>query len=214
MQSFDFHTHNPNSPGIWNLSLDQIPKPEGYFSAGIHPWYLQENWEDQFQKVKAEVEDQNCLALGECGFDRLRGPEISIQQEAFESQAQLAIEKKIPLILHCVKAHDLLLPFLKNHKKTPPIIWHGWNIKPHLASQLLEFPVYFSFGKALMKTHSNASHWLKSCPSDRFFFETDDASLSIDSIYEAASVILARPVEELQKQAIENWNRISSRKIK
>ena len=214
MQSFDFHTHNPDSPGIWNLPLDDTPKSSGYFSAGIHPWFLEDDWEYQFQKVKTHAEQENCWAIGECGFDRLKGPELSIQQQAFERQCLLAMEKNIPLILHCVKAHDLLLAYLKNNTQIPSIICHGWNLKPHLASQLLDFQVYFSFGRALLQPDSNAMHWLKACPSDRIFFETDDSAMRIDSIYEAASVILARPVEELRKQVLENWNQISSRKIK
>ncbi|TFV95976.1 Mg-dependent DNase [Algoriphagus kandeliae] len=214
MQSFDFHTHDLSSTGIWNLPSDETPNSVGYFSAGLHPWFLEENWKEQLQKVKTLSKQDNCLAIGECGFDRLRGPSISIQQAAFEAQAETAEELDIPIILHCVKAHDLVLAYLKNHKNPPSIIWHGWNLKPHLASQLLEFPVYFSFGKALLNANSNASNWLKACPSDRIFFETDDASLGIDSIYEAASLILVRPVENLRKQVVENWNQISSRKIK
>lgn len=216
MKLFDVHTHRLNIPNsLFNAEekIDSLSSQQ-YFSIGLHPWHLYDRWEEKWEEIRQYVSNKNCLAIGEAGFDRLQGPNLSIQKDAFEAQAITAKAEEIPLILHCVKGHDLLLEYLKKTASPPHIIWHGWNLKAHLASQLLDFPVYFSFGKAVMKADSNASHWLKNCPIDRIFFETDDALQSIDSIYEAASVILGWPVESLKKQVIENWNRISSRKIK
>lgn len=45
------------------------------------------------------------------------------------------------------------------------------------------------------------------------FFETDDSGVEIDSIYQAASLLLQLPVARLAKQVIANWNAISKRKI-
>lgn len=110
------------------------------------------------------------MAIGESGFDRLKVPEISLQKDAFYAQARAAAELGIPLILHCVKSHDLLLEYLKSEKNPPWIIWHGWNQKPELAQQLLSFPVFFSFGKHIRLPDSNAAKWLAACPLDRIFF--------------------------------------------
>ena len=117
------------------------------------------------------------------------------------------------MILHCVKSHDLLLEYLKSAKNPPNIIWHGWNQKPELATQLVLFPVSYSFGKQLLHPESNAAKWLAACPLDRVFFETDDSGAEIDSIYQAASLLLQLPVASLAAQVITNWNAISKRKI-
>ncbi|MBM3425714.1 MAG: Mg-dependent DNase, partial [Bacteroidetes bacterium] len=111
------------------------------------------------------------------------------------------------------KSQDLLLEFLKAVKNPPSIIWHGWNQKPELATQLLPFPVFFSFGRQLLHPGSNAAKWLAACPMDRVFFETDDSELKIESIYHAASLILQLPEARLAEQVIANWNAISKRKI-
>ena len=153
------------------------------------------------------------LAIGEAGFDRLKGPEISLQKGAFYAQARWAKSLDIPLILHCVKSHDLLLEFLKNEKNPPAIIWHGWNQKTELGRQLLSFPVYFSFGNHLLQEGGNAAKWLAKCPLERVFLETDDSGLEIESIYHAASLILQLPLEMLTSQVVSNWNSISQRKI-
>ena len=105
------------------------------------------------------------------------------------------------------------MEYLKSEKPPPPIIWHGWNQKPELARQLLGFSVSFSFGKHLLREDSQAAIWLKQCPIDRIFFETDDSDVQIDSIYRAASLILGLPLDALTAQVISNWNALSKRKI-
>ena len=119
----------------------------------------------------------------------------------------------ITLILHCVKSHDLLLAYLKSAKNPPCLIWHGWNQKPELATQLLPFSVFFSFGNPLLHPSSNAAKWLVACPLERIFFETDDSGVKIESIYQAASLLLQLSEGGLVEQVLANWNAISNRKI-
>lgn len=214
MKFLDLHTHQIKSEnGIFSLTPEFEIPDSGYFSAGLHPWFLKVNWQESFEQIREIVKNPRCLAIGESGFDRLKGPEIFIQKAAFQSQAELASTIGIPLILHCVKGHGLLLEFLKSSKNLPNIIWHGFNQNPRLAIQLLDFPVSFSFGKALLIPDSNAANWLKSCPLDRIFLDTNDSGLEIYSIYQAASLLLQRSMEDLGNPVKENWNRISNRKI-
>ena len=214
MHFWDIHTHQELQPHSI-FQAGKSPMVEGVpISLGIHPWEVDSSWEAYFEKIKRKVvQNPFVLAIGEAGFDRLKGPDIPLQKEAFSAQASLAARLEIPLILHCVKSHDLLLEYLKSAKNPPCIIWHGWNQKPELARQLLPFPVFFSFGKQLLHSDSSAAKWLAACPLDRIFFETDDSELKIESIYQAASLILQLPEARLAEQVIANWNAISKRKI-
>ena len=214
MHFWDFHTHQAGLP----YSLYQADNPAtsgvGACSVGIHPWSVGLAWEDEFKRIQDQSsQHERVLAIGEAGFDRLKGPEISLQQSAFYAQASWAATLGIPLILHCVKSHDLLLEYLKSAKNPPNIIWHGWNQKPELARQLFPFPIFFSFGKHILHPGSNAAKWLAACPLDRVFFETDDSGLEIGLIYQRASLLLQIPVASLAAQVIANWNAISKRKI-
>jgi TatD DNase family protein len=214
MHCWDFHTHRQGQLHSIFQAGKSILAEGVPVSMGIHPWDLASNWESHFEKIKREATQNPCvLAIGETGFDRLKGPEIELQKDAFYAQTRAAAELGIPLILHCVKSHDLLLEYLKSAKNPPCIIWHGWNQKPELARQLLPFPIFFSFGKHLLHPGSNATKWLAACPIDRVFFETDDSELKIESIYQAASLILQLPEARLAEQVIANWNAISKRKI-
>jgi TatD DNase family protein len=207
----DFHTHSPgNKLGIYNLGIHENPA-DGIFSMGLHPWYLDGNWEKDIESLTEKLKDPRIVAVGECGFDLLRGPDLAIQQQAFEAQAALAKSLGLPIILHCVKGLHLLQQFVKNHSQ--PIIWHGFNLNPEVAKRLLAHPVHFSFGKHLLVEHSHAQAWLKTCPLDKVFFETDNSGLPIEAIYQRASLILGLPIPRLREVELENWNRISSRKI-
>ena len=214
MHCWDFHTHHERQVhSIFQAGGVKIEVGIPV-SVGIHPWEVAPNWEAAFEKIKlAAAQNRQVLAIGEAGFDRLKGPEISLQKAAFYAQASLASQLEIPLILHCVKAHDLLMEYLKSTKNPPAILWHGWNQKPELARQLLPFPVVFSFGKQLLQQSSNAVQWLSACPLDRVFFETDNSELEIAAIYQAASLILQLPEVVLAERVIANWNAISKRKI-
>jgi TatD DNase family protein len=214
MHCWDFHTHREGQPySIFQVGGTKI-EADIPVSVGIYPWKVVPNWEAAFERIKQEAaQNPLVLAIGEAGFDRLKGPEIPLQKAAFSAQASLAAQLEIPLILHCVKGHDLLIEYLKSTKNPPAILWHGWNQKPELARELLPFPVFFSFGKQLIQPSSNAAQWLSACPADRVFFETDDSALGIDAIYQAASLILQLPEAVLAERVIANWNAISKRKI-
>jgi TatD DNase family protein len=214
MHCWDFHTHRERQlHSIFQAGRTKIEAGIPV-SVGIHPWEVAPNWEVTFEKIKLDAaQNRQVLAIGEAGFDRLKGPEILLQKAAFYAQASLAAQLEIPLILHCVKGHDLLMEYLKSTNNPPAILWHGWNQKTELARQLLPFPVFFSFGKQLLQPSSNAVQWLLACPLDRVFFETDDSGVEIDSIYQAASLILQPPEVVLAERVIANWNAISKRKI-
>lgn len=214
MHLWDFHTHQIQAHcTIYNGLLGSIPE-NGQISLGIHPWKVSVHWEDELRDIQTiSKSDTRVIAIGEAGFDRIKGPEIALQKAAFYAQARWALSMGLPLILHCVKGHDLLLEYLKHEKDLPAIIWHGWNLKPELAFPLLEYPVFFSFGRHILEKDSNAQKWLKSCPLDRVFLETDESEVPISSIYQEASLILGLSLEQLSAQLIMNWNRISKRKI-
>jgi len=209
----DFHTHQKgNVFSIFNVLPDD-GIPDQCFSWGIHPWFLNENWEKELEKIEHASSNPQLMAIGECGFDLILGPEPDLQMKAFTAQAALAKKLGLPLILHCVKGAHLLQEYLKKHPDSPAIIWHGFNQNPQIAKSLLTYQVYFSFGKAILKKNSNAQKWLIQCPIERIFFETDDSQIPVSDIYQQASLLLDIPVSQLAKQVKENWNRISNRKM-
>lgn len=153
--------------------------PDSWFSCGIHPWNAVDVNIEQLIKVLSEP---NVVAVGEVGLDKLKGPELSIQIKVFRQQIELAIEKKKPLIIHCVRAWEELIALYKEYQKNNvPWIIHGYRGNPEQTQQLGKIGFKFSLGEKF-----NADS-LKYIPIEDIFCETDMSSLTICKVYENIS---------------------------
>jgi TatD DNase family protein len=179
-------------------------------SIGLHPWFLtKENFETDFNKLTQFIENQNIIALGECGLDRLKGESLAFQSYAFEAQIRLAESVKKPVIIHCVKAYNEIISIKRKLKPTVPLIIHGFNQNEAILKDLLKNGFYISLGAAILKTDSNAAKHISKVSLDRLFFETDDENVSIIDIYEKAAQILNIEIPELKKIIHQNLLDIS-----
>ncbi|WP_207532324.1 TatD family hydrolase [Desertivirga arenae] len=211
----NFHTHFPGKKSevqsVQNLIVgkDDVQVLEGQdsvFSVGIHPWYLDKSeFEKQFHKLEALAEMQTVHLIGECGLDRLRGPELKFQEFAFEKQIKLAERVNKPLVIHCVKCFSELLAIKKKLNPRVPMVIHGYNNKVETGLQLLKAGFYFSIGGAIMREGSNARALLEQLPIEKVFLETDDQEIRIEEVYEAAAVVRKCTVNELKEFIFANW---------
>lgn len=211
----DIHIHG-GTPSLGKFIVeslmaheDKIPQeqPGIAYTFGIHPWFLTgENQQEQLIAFERMVERQEICAIGEAGFDRLRGPSWDLQRSTFEKQASLAEELHKPVIIHCVRAWDELLLAHKKLRPKMPWLVHGFRGNAELAAQLLSKGLYLSlwFEFAL---RPESSSLLKVLPVDRIFLETDGANVDIKDIYEKISLDLDLPVQKLINTISSNFFR-------
>lgn len=191
-----------------NLMPGAIEKPD-YYSYGIHPWHIDAtHWEHQLNELRLAINEKRCLAIGECGLDKLSSTDFQLQLKVFEKQVLLANEIKKPLIIHCVKAFNELMNVLNQLDNAMPVVIHGFNNNENIARVLLDYGCYFSFGKALLGYESNAAKALKSVGRKRFFLETDDADVSIKYIYHKAADLLGVDEAILKQQVAMNFESV------
>ena len=100
-----------------------------------------------FQGVARWASCPQVVAIGECGLDRLRGAALEEQQRWFVRQAELAESSGRPLIVHCVKAFDVLIQLHRCLSPRAQWVVHGFRGKPQLAQMLLRAGMHLSFGK-------------------------------------------------------------------
>jgi TatD DNase family protein len=209
----DIHTHSAGtSPGIF--SVETLMAHEGRvpenrtgtaFTFGIHPWYLNENNHNQLlANVIKTAGNPLVIAIGEAGFDKIKGPEISLQRKTFEEQVLIAEEFKKPVVIHCVRAWEELLQVQKRLKPKMPWLVHGFRGKPELGMQLISKGMYLSFWFDYILTPESAL-LIKNLPMDRIFLETDGAEIDIRDIYNKVSEDLGTGVDELIKQIFKNY---------
>jgi TatD DNase family protein len=214
----DFHCHHPQALGQ-GLSIRSFHQSEGEefkqwngpCSVGLHPWLVGERdfeRDQQWDWLNAVARRENVLMLGECGLDRLRGPELVYQEAVFETCLVLAGMLNKPLVIHCVKAYAELLALVKRQQIQVPLVLHGFNRKPELMYTFLEAGFYFSFGTAILHPQSAAAQSLKAVPLDRFFLETDTQLIDVKQVYQAAAHMHEVDFDALETIIWDNWQRI------
>jgi len=210
----DIHTHaSKPSEGIFaveNLMAHEGLKPERIsaraFTAGIHPWHLNEdNRENLLEYIRNIAGKPNLIAFGEAGFDKLRGASIDLQKSTFAEQVKIAGDNGKPLVIHCVRAWDELLAAQRYMKPLTPWLVHGFRGKKELALQLIRRGMYLSFWFDFVLRPESAE-LLRSLPKERIFLETDGADVNIREIYKKVSNDLAVSVDELKKIILDNFN--------
>jgi TatD DNase family protein len=212
----DIHNHGGKTcPGIFiveNLMAHEGRMPSEItgmaFSLGIHPWFLDEsNLLALLSSVESKASDPALIAIGEAGFDKLRGPSPEIQRKAFEEQAKIAEAVNKPLFIHCVRSWDELLQSHKRVKPVMPWIVHGFRGKKELARQLISRNMYLSFWFDFV-IRPESSELIKGLPSDRIFLETDGSDVSIIEIYNKVAGDLGLTVDELKSVLLSNFNKV------
>lgn len=208
----NIHTHRKPQPReeavryAWLPStawdLDKLPYR---FSVGVHPWWAHRFTDmERNTRLHAHLGSQNLKAIGEIGLDRVNGPEFSIQKQVFESQFQIATERKLPVIIHCVRAYADMLAYAK--RSSVPFIFHDYHGNAETTDQFLRFDsVCFSLGKILFRNPDAARALLHQIPRHRLFLETDTMPLPIETVYETAAALLKIDTEELALQVWENY---------
>jgi len=178
------------------------------FTYGIHPWHLEAgSLDDQLEKVGIHSAHPNVIALGEAGFDKLRGPALDLQRNAFEEQVIIAGERAKPLFIHCVRSWDELLASHKRMRPSKPWLVHGFRGKKDLAIQLISKGMYISFWfDFIMRPES--SDLVRNLPADRIFLETDGSGVDIRLIYEKVANDLDTATERLKEQIYSNYMKL------
>lgn len=198
----DIHTHSElgDNLGLRAIRLGIEPLLWGAtYSVGIHPWDIAniQNCNELLQVLT----ECNCAAIGEIGIDRLCSTPIDRQLEIFEKQLSLAIQRSLPVILHSVKAHQIVAEILVKHR-VKEAVFHGFIGSKEECERLTKQGYSISFGFGALRSPKTIEA-IKACPTERLFLESDTSQESIIALYERVATIKSMDLEQM-KQIIHN----------
>lgn len=117
------------------------------------------------------------VAVGECGLD---GPGVEagapMERQLRLLRAQLALARRhgLPVLLHCLKAHDALLAVLSAEPLPAGGILHSWSGSEQQVTPFARLGLAFAFAGPI--TFENARRGpaaLRAVPRERLLLETD-----------------------------------------
>ncbi len=145
-------------PGVrvssWQPLLQQAEQySEVLLAPGLHPVYA-EQWSSTAAKKLVELCQQaKVVAIGEIGLDGACGPDLDLQEKVFREQLQVAMEERLPVLLHCRKAAGRLLEILRESKAGEKVggIWHGFSGSLQVAQELVGLGYKIGVGPILLR---------------------------------------------------------------
>lgn len=197
-----------------------------FFAAGVHPYDLDDYNKDTLEQY---LQDERCVAVGECGLDYFRLPkenkeaEKDRQKEFFIEQINLATVYEKPLIIHIREASKDSFDILKTYASGNVIggVLHCFNASESLLP-LADDNFYFGIGGVLtFKNAKKLTEVLPKIPRDRLLIETDAPYLTphphrgsrnepfyTTLVAQKMSEILHVSVEEIEELTSNNANRL------
>ena len=169
---------------------------------GLHPEEVRADWRQQLSQIREYVgtgvrgrensprAESNLvppyprtpvppkiIAIGEIGLDYYWSREFEREQlDAFEEQVRWAVELQLPLMIHCRKAQNEMVPIIKKYAHDlPGGVFHCFTGNQQEALQLLEFPRFvLGIGGVLTFKKSHLPETLAAVvPLNRIVLETD-----------------------------------------
>lgn len=190
----DIHTHGvaPRPQAVISVSPEGAVLAAGQdYSAGIHPWdSLAAPAEETWRLLDALCAETCVRAVGECGIDLVKGGPLFMQMQIFKRQAELSERLRKPLIIHCVKAHDIIIGMKKEIAPRQNWLVHGFRGKPSVARMLLDAGIWLSFGPL------HNCETVRMTPHDRMLAETDASGIPIGEVIASLSALTGGDMSE------------------
>lgn len=205
----NIHTHSRTGEGIEVVSAMALSDalPERPCSMGIHP-YNADMSPKTLEKALRQVETAQVDAIGEIGLDYARPVANELQARIFEDQLAIARQRKLPVIIHCVRAFEPTLALLIKYGVSSRAVFHGFIGSRQQAAHAVEEGCYLSFGVRSFASPRTVDAML-SVPLSKLFLETDDTDISIRQVYaEAARMISGTDVAALKKITYDNYKEL------
>ena len=144
---------------------------------GLHPMYIGVHRPAHLADLRAQIETQRPVAIGEIGLDRFVDLDYPTQEYFCIAQLKIAREYDLPVLLHCRRANDDLLKHLRRIGVRGGIA-HAFNGSPQQADAFIKLGFKLGFGGAFTWPRANNLRRLAAdLPLEAIVLETDSPDM-------------------------------------
>lgn len=150
-----------------------------YATVGLHPCDCSEQWHADFKKIEQLVvqkQKNKIVAIGEIGLDFYHKPFFrSRQEDALKAQLELALEHKLPVVLHVRDAGDELLAVLEPYvADLVGAVFHCFSQQQDYANIVLGWGCYIGIDAPITyPKNEGLREIVRNAPLNKILLETD-----------------------------------------
>lgn len=170
------------APATWEALLEWPARDRRVqVGLGIHPQFLPELDERDDERHLADLDTLLgrgvAIAVGECGLDGPTKESVPMERQLRVLKAHFALARKhrLPLLMHCLRAHPELLKLLETEPVPEAgLLMHSYSGSADLTKKYVRHGCHFSFaGPVSFEEARRPIDALRSVPLDRLLVETD-----------------------------------------
>ena len=176
----------------WDLMAAYEAVPGLHTAYGLHPWLAHEpppggSITAFIDRLGERLAATAAVAVGEIGLDtKIETSGIDEQMPLLEAQLQLAVDRDLPVILHCRGAFDELLWAVNAHGGRLRGVVHAFSRGPDLGQRFITAGLHVAFGGSITRpTAKRPRKGALRLPLERILLETDAPSIGLDGVLPA-----------------------------
>jgi len=162
--------------------IDTYNKDRSIFNimAGLHPAYVSNNNDNEMDLVIKNLENYDCVAVGEIGIDLYWEKKFLDQQKfVFEKQIELALDYNLPIVIHCREAFDHIYDILKNYSQHDLSgVFHCFTGNEEQANKICDLNFKLGIGGVVTFKNGGLDKFLSKIDLRNIVLETDSPYLA------------------------------------
>ena len=146
-----------------------------FLMTGVHPTHVKADYLDELAHIKEQLNSREFVAIGEIGIDLYWDRStLTLQQEMFKLQIQLAKQYSLPVVIHCRDAFDEVFQILEEEKGSELFgIFHCFTGNLEQAKKAISFNMKLGIGGVVTFKNGKIDQFLKQISLDHIVLETD-----------------------------------------
>ena len=151
-----------------------------YPMMGLHPCSVKINYERELRHVEKMLDEHDFIAVGEMGTDLYWDKTFwEEQQNAFNTQCQMALDRSLPIVIHCRETIDETIEFVKPWSDKGLVgVFHCFGGSITQAEEITKLGFYLGLGGVSTFKNGGMDKVIPFLDKNKVLLETDSPYLS------------------------------------